>query len=96
MPPEDASTGMDLGPAALGLGVTCALHLVVAAIAAIHPTVWATWFGGFGLLQLVYVGPLAGVAASRGASRGFVVGVFCGAALAFVANAVEWAIRLGV
>ncbi|MEZ4321027.1 MAG: hypothetical protein R3F61_26345 [Myxococcota bacterium] len=62
--------------------------LVFHGLAAISASVWGVgaWLTAFGLLQLGFLVPLVALMVWRGAPRSAVVGVFCGAALAFLGN----------
>jgi hypothetical protein len=85
-----------LAPWVAGLTLTLVLH-GVATTAAWSGPLWGAWTAGFGVLQLLYVAPLAGVAVLRGAPRPFVLGVFSAAALAFLLDAaLQAAHALGV
>ncbi|MCB9679643.1 MAG: hypothetical protein H6737_31340 [Alphaproteobacteria bacterium] len=78
-------------PALLGFAAVMVLH-VAFGIGSANGGFWL-WTNAFGLLQLVFLVPLVALMVWRRAPRAAVVGVFFGAALAFVVNVVLVALR---
>lgn len=95
-PRESAAVARPSVGMPLGCAITLALHGLATALAFGPGGFGEVWLWGFGVLQLVYVAPLAALGIALGWGRPFVIGVFVGAAAAFALEAALWGARLGV
>lgn len=78
-----------------GLALALCAHLLATGIAVGPAGMGPTWVWGIGVLQVAYLAPMVAVAVAAGAGRPFVLGVFVGAAAAFVLQTLLWVGRLG-
>ncbi len=84
--PSDADEWFDASSWAGLFAVGVAHALVAAAVLAMGDAFPLNWPAAFGIFQLTFLVPLVLVLIWRGAPRQAVVGVFAGAAIAFLAN----------
>ena len=88
-----------LGLAVLGPFLTCLGGIGVVMLRGLDPECGEAWaivhIVAFGVLQLVWILPVAGIAMLRG-SRGFACGLLVGAGVLLFSNGIAWIIGLWI